>query len=134
LKQGIWKPLKYWGDKEKNNEDNFDFFEVLGKKASFYVVTKNEIAIEILPQIGKLKDLINVSDEPDWYLVELENSFTLEGYFGDKFLIKTKGSFSLKNDKEKLVALYVIPDDVDLEKESILRSEFTFCGYAGMKF
>jgi protease PrsW len=134
LKQGIWKPLKYWTEKDKNNEDNFDFFEALGKRAYFYVITKNEIAIEILPKYGRLKELINVCDEPDWYLIELENALKLDGYYSNKLLIKTKGSFSLEKEKEKLVALYVIPDDVDLKKEDILRTEFTFCGYAGMKF
>ena len=134
LQKGIWKPLKYWGGQDENNEDNSDSEKVLGKKANFYVATNNEITIKILPQIGRLKERINISDEPNWYLVELGNSFKLQDYLGNKFLIKTKGHSSFEKGKEKLVALYIIPNDVDLEKDPLQRSDFTFCGYVGMTF
>lgn len=121
-----WAPIKYWG-KEKNV--NYDF--ILEHQISLKRFTANELTLEYLPNVGKIEKRIFVSDEPDWYVVQLENSTQNPQFETDKIVLRTKDKHQLiEKDKETIVAFFLIPNNTNLGDAKLKRTNFKFCGWA----
>lgn len=126
LVKGQWAPIKYWG---KEKIVNYDF--ILEHQISLKRFTANELTLEYLPNVGKIEKRIFVSDEPDWYVVQLENSTQNTQFETDKIVLRTKDKHQLiEKDKETIVAFFLIPNNTNLGDAKLKRTNFKFCGWA----
>lgn len=126
LVKGQWAPIKYWG---KEKAVNFDV--MLEHQISLKRFTANELTLEYLPNVGKIEKRIFVSDEPDWYVVQLENSTQNTQFETDKIVLRTKDKHQLiEKDKETIVAFFLIPNNTNLGDAKLKRTNFKFCGWA----
>ncbi|MCU0353386.1 MAG: PrsW family intramembrane metalloprotease [Cytophagales bacterium] len=133
LVQGEWAPIRF---KEAEGKVNYD--KVLDERIQMYPFTNNEYAYQYLPNTGMLYKRLVVSDEPDWYIVKLDNAKYLASYLADFVLIRTKDKEVMmedfKNRRETLVAFNLIPENVDLENDNLQRVDFVFCGWASVEY
>lgn len=126
LRKGYWAPIKYWGSKEQINYDSVVDLELKIKN-----FTNNELAAQFLPNSGKIVRRLTISKELDWYLVKLDNKTQNLYYIPDNVLIRTKNKYEqIEKGKKVMVAFYLVPFDVDLEKSDLKRTDFKFCGWA----
>ncbi len=127
LVQGQWSDIAYWELPE--GELNFD--KVLKFKINIVVITQNNHTRAFLPNSGELTRRFKIFLSPDWYLVKLDTPKEFTGFKKDLVLIRAKENFKLlEKGKKTVVAFYLIPKDLNLEKAQLEREDFKFCGWA----
>jgi RsiW-degrading membrane proteinase PrsW (M82 family) len=126
IAKGKWAPIKYWETKE-----NMDYENVVGLKLKLNSFTKNDYAIQFLPNSGIITKRLTVSEEPDWYLIKLDTSNQISSYLTNTVLVRTKEKYEqIEKGKRKFIAFYLIPTETNLEKVNLKRTDFKFCGWA----
>ncbi len=126
LTKGLWAPIKYWESEEKT-----DYKKLLDFSIKINPLTHNEYTDVYLPNSGRISKSITVSDEPDWYLIQLNEVRQHDHFLIDKVALRTKDKEEvLSTGKKSLVAFYLIPTNTDLEKVKLERTDFKFCGWA----
>ncbi len=126
LKQGEWAPIQYWAKKEV-----VDYEMIVEEQIQLNRFTKNDLTTAYLPDSAKVIQSITVSNEPDWYLVKLSETVFTNVHLPDLVAIRTKDKeIQLLKGKKTLVAFYVIPNETDLERSDLSRTDFVFGGWA----
>jgi RsiW-degrading membrane proteinase PrsW (M82 family) len=133
--KGEWVPIKYWDKEVDEKEEEIKLanknFQLIGSKLVLGIISNNEFTSEILPNHGNVVKKCTISNEPKWYLLQLEKSFDIDSYKGDFVLITTKDTReTILKKKNIVVALYIIPKEINLDASNINRTELTFCGWA----
>lgn len=144
LTKGIWAPVSPY----INNSDRDDFTLENGLSINLDRMTSNDLTDAYLPNQGKINKKLTVSGEPFWYLVDLElpaedlskcnheNEIRLvkpgqvETYLLDKIIIRTKDPRSpLSMSNTNIFGIYLIPDNLNLDRQDLERTEMIFCGW-----
>lgn len=129
LNKGVWAPIKYWSEKDEVNSINYD--EIVNCEIQINPFTKNDLAYKYLPNKGLVLKRITVSEEPDWYLIKIDNVKEINSFMNDFVIIRTKDKFEqIEIGNKKVIAFYIIPNDTNLDKEILKRTDFKFCGWA----
>jgi hypothetical protein len=126
LTKGKWAPIKFWRHEEKINYE-----KVVGTELIINSFTKNDYMHIYLPNSGRITKCLNVSNEPEWYLIKLNNPKDLNSYLTDTVLVRTKDmNEQIEKGTKRFIAFYLIPSDLNLNKEGLKRTDFKFCGWA----
>jgi len=133
IKHRKWKPLqlrlpKFSLKLEHNPND------IIGEEFDISAISKNRDLRRLLPNKGKILKRETVSDQPDWYLFELENYKEILDFNGRYILVKAKDPKNpIKNNKVTEVAIFVFISDDKIEQELKHREDFLFKGWAKLK-
>lgn len=126
LTKGQWAPINFWRQEEKINYE-----KVVGTELIINSFTKNDYMHIYLPNAGRITKCLNVSNEPEWYLIKLNNPKDLNSYLTDTVLVRTKDmNEQIEKGTKRFIAFYLIPSDLNLNKEDLKRTDFKFCGWA----
>lgn len=129
LVKGEWAPIKYWG---KEKIVNYDL--VLEQEVTIKRFTINDYTIDYLPNSGKIIKRIKVSNEPDWYIVQLESPVQNTHFETDRIVLRTKDKHQLiDKEKKTIVAFFLIPNSTNLDEAKLKRTNFKFCGWADVE-
>lgn len=128
--KGYWHPLI----RRKKDLINLNFDAVAGKVIELKRFTSNNATTKFLPNKGIVSLRISVSNEPDWYVIELDSPVLDTKCIPNQVLIRTKDKKKyLEGKKFKFIAFYLIPKDLDLEHGNLQRKDLIFCGWAKAK-
>ncbi|MCG8412098.1 MAG: PrsW family intramembrane metalloprotease [Bacteroidales bacterium] len=133
IKYRKWKPLQIkfprFTLKSNNNYDN-----VIGEEFEIEAVSKNRDLERIFPNKGKIIRKETVSENPEWYLFELNNHTELQDFNGRFILIKSKlPDESIKIGQWTEVAVFVFISDEKINQDLKLREDFLFKGWARLR-
>ncbi|MBU8891575.1 MAG: PrsW family intramembrane metalloprotease [Bacteroidales bacterium] len=130
IKHRKWKPLqiklpKFTLKLEHNPND------IIGEEYEIKAISKNRDLKRLLPNKGKVINRETVSENPDWYLFELENKKEILDFNGRFILIRAKVPKNpISVNKSTEVAVFVFLSDDKIDQELKLREDFLFKGWA----
>jgi len=130
IKHRIWKPLqiklpKFTLNLEHNPND------VIGEEFEVKAISKNRDLSRLCPNKGKIIRRETVSENPDWYLFELESKKEILDFNGRYILIKAKTPEKpIRANRKTEVAVFVFLSDEKIDQEGKLREDFLFKGWA----
>jgi len=133
IKHRKWKPLqlklpKFSLKLEHNPND------VIGEEFDIEAISKNRDLRRLLPNKGKIIKRETVSENPEWYLFELENHKEILDFNGRYILVKAREPKNpIKINKSTEVAIFVFISDDKIEQEIKHREDFLFKGWAKLK-
>ncbi|MBI9055423.1 MAG: PrsW family intramembrane metalloprotease [Bacteroidales bacterium] len=133
IKHRKWKPLQLKLPKFSLKLDH-NPNDVVGEGFDIEAVSKNRDLRRLFPNKGKIIKRETVSENPDWYLFELENKKEILEYNGRFILIKSRyPNKPIKNNNSVEVAVFVFISDDTIEQELKHREDFLFKGWAKLK-
>lgn len=133
IKHRKWKPLQLKLPRFTLRLDH-NPKDVVGSEFEIVAISKNRDLKRLFPNKGKIIKHETVSDNPDWYLFELENAKEILEFNGRYILIKAKNPNTLiKVNSKSEVAVFVFISDDKIEMEKKLREDFLFKGWALLK-
>ncbi len=130
IKHRKWKPLqiklpKFTLKLEYNPND------VIGQEFDIKAISVNRDLKRLCPNKGKIVKRETVSENPDWYLFELESKKEILEFNGRYILIKAKSPNNpIRINRNTDVAVFVFLSDEKIEQEIKLREDFLFKGWA----
>ncbi|NOQ28223.1 MAG: PrsW family intramembrane metalloprotease [Bacteroidales bacterium] len=133
IKHRKWKPLQIKLPKFSLKLEH-DPMDVVNEEFEIHSISKNRDLKKIFPNKGKILKQVMVSNNPDWYLFELENKKEIIDFCGSHVLIKAKdASKPIKNSTKTEVAVFVFLSEDKIEAKEKLREDFLFKGWATIK-
>ena len=133
IKHRRWKPLqiklpKFTLKLEHNPND------IIGEEYEIKAISHNRDLKRLCPNKGKIIRRETVSENPDWYLFELENKKEILEFNGRYILIKAKNPEKpIKRNHTNEVAVFVFLSDEKIDQVGKLREDFLFKGWATIK-
>ncbi|MFO7721846.1 MAG: PrsW family glutamic-type intramembrane protease [Bacteroidales bacterium] len=129
LYKGAWAPIKI--KSAIGADDNPESAVLLeGVEIRLLPFSNNALARKFIPGDGTIIRRYSLAEEPDWFLVKLVNTADAPGYLKNQVMIRIKDYNAKLLDNKILIALFAIPMATDLEKSELLRTDFSFCGWA----
>lgn len=109
--------------------------ELVGKELTFKKFRKDNKLGNIFPLTGKIVKRVTLSNEKDWLLVTLNNSFVFRNEQINQVFIKAKEEKPLKKDvKGQLAFFRLIPENIELdENQKLNKKDFKFIDWVLVK-
>jgi protease PrsW len=129
LYKGAWAPVKI-RDSGYGDRDMESAILMEGVELTILPFSRGELASRFLPGSGEIIKRFKLSDEPDWFLVKLNKQADVADYLRDQVMIRVKDNNMKIIDEKMIIALFAIPDTIDLAKPGLKGTDLSFCGWA----
>lgn len=129
---GIGKTLKMLDEQKGiDTEDPTDYITgFVGKTLKLAKFTRNEITEKIFPNLGYIKSNLIVSEQPNWYLLELANKTNTNKLIIEQILIRPKEELTKINKyEESIIAVYLLPENTE-DYSNLEMKNMDFVGWA----
>lgn len=108
---------------------NFD--KILNQEINIYPFKKNNLIEKYLPNSGRIIKRLIIDDEPDWYLIKLNNKVVFMENNEEQIIIRTKNKFeSIVKGNKIIIAFFIIPNLMNIEGINLNKDQLVFGGWA----
>lgn len=130
IKRGQWFKIRYWGTKDEFIYDG-DPKGILNHHVRINPYSNHDFQHFYLPNTGRVLDMQEVELNSNWYLVELDEKGSLDGFHPGHLIFRPKeGGETVNRDRRIFVGVYLIKDHISPNHEEFEGEDLVFIHWA----